>query len=207
MSVVLLKQHGLRFGAPGASAVHLCVDMQRMFAEGSRWAMPWMSRVLPQVVTLADAQPERLCFTRFIPLRHAAEGRGTWRRYYERWPDMTRDELAGEMLDLVPPLDRYAPPAPVIDKHVYGPWQTTPLADQLAAAGKDTLIISGGETEVCVLATVLGAIDLGFRVIIAVDALCSSSDQTHDAIMAVYHNRFGSQVETSTVAELVDCWC
>ena len=61
-----------------------------------------------------------------------------------------------------------------------------------------TVIITGGETDVCVLATMLGAIDWGFRVILVTDALCSSADKTHDAMMDVYMNRFGEQVETVT---------
>jgi nicotinamidase-related amidase len=52
----------------------------------------------------------------------------------------------------------------------------------------DTLIISGGETDVCVLATVLAAVDRGYRVIIVEDALCSSSDQTHDALLRFMRN-------------------
>lgn len=53
------------------------------------------------------------------------------------------------------------------------------------------LIISGSETYVCVAATVLGAVDLGYRVILARDAVCSSSDAGHDALLKVYHQRFG----------------
>jgi nicotinamidase-related amidase len=57
---------------------------------------------------------------------------------------------------------------------------------------------------VCVLATVLGAIDLGYRVIIATDAICSSADPTHDAMLQVYHSRFGMQVETAETAEILE---
>ena len=52
----------------------------------------------------------------------------------------------------------------------------------------------------------LGAIDWGFRVILVTDALCSSADETHDAMMNVYMNRFGEQVETVTTATLLESW-
>jgi hypothetical protein len=42
----------------------------------------------------------------------------------------------------------------------------------------------------------LGAIDWSFRVILVTVALCSSADDTHDAMMNVYLNRFGERVET-----------
>jgi nicotinamidase-related amidase len=58
----------------------------------------------------------------------------------------------------------------------------------------------------CVLATMLGAIDWGFRVILVTDALCSSADETHDAMMDIYLNRFGEQVETVTTDTLLESW-
>ena len=52
----------------------------------------------------------------------------------------------------------------------------------------------------------LGAIDWGFRVILVTDALCSSADETHDAMMNVCMNRFGQQVEAVTMQTLLDSW-
>jgi nicotinamidase-related amidase len=67
-------------------------------------------------------------------------------------------------------------------------------------------VISGGETDVCVLATVLGAVDAGFRVIVATDALCSSVNDTHDAIIDFYQERLQEQIEASEVAEIIENW-
>ena len=55
-------------------AVHLCVDMQRMFAEGTEWNMPWLERVLPNIASITSAHPERTIFTRFIRARDPAKG-------------------------------------------------------------------------------------------------------------------------------------
>jgi nicotinamidase-related amidase len=109
------------------------------------------------------------------------------------------------MIGLVPDLAKFVPPARTYDKHVYSPWTGTDLHQQLRGAGIDTVIITGGETDVCVLATMLGAIDWGFLSFVT-DALCNSADETHDAMMNVYMNRFGEQGETVTTQTLLDSW-
>jgi nicotinamidase-related amidase len=68
------------------------------------------------------------------------------------------------------------------------------------------LIISGSETDVCVLATVLGAVDLGYRVIVVRDAVCGSSDERHNILMRLYHTRFGKQIETADAETIVSRW-
>ena len=200
------KSDELRHGAPGETAVHLCVDMQRMFAEATEWQMPWLERVLPNIVSITSAHPERTIFTRFVPARKPGLGAGMWRHYYKRWRSMTIDELGPEMIDLVPDLAKYVSPARTLDKHVYSPWTGSDLHLQLRNAGIDTVITTGGETDVCVLSTMLGAIDWGFRVILVTDALCSSAEETHDAMMNVYTNRFVEQVETVTTDTLLESW-
>ncbi|MES2033099.1 MAG: cysteine hydrolase [Pseudomonadota bacterium] len=197
---------GLRHGALSATTAHLCVDMQRMFAEDTNWRTPWMRRVLPQVVQLCEKRPAETWFTRFIPVQSPGDGRGTWRRYYQRWSEMTLDLLGAEMVGLLPELELFVPPARVIDKHAYSPWFDRRLQDQLSAREVDTLVISGGETDICVLATVLGAIDHGYRVVVATDALCSSANKTHEATLDIYNDRFGQQLETASVAEIIEAW-
>ena len=56
------------------------------------------------------------------------------------------------------------------------------------------------------LATVIGAVDWGFSVILVTDALCSSADETHDSMMNIYMNRFGQQVECVTTETLLGSW-
>jgi nicotinamidase-related amidase len=196
----------LTFGPLGPRCVHLCVDMQRLFAEDTEWKTPWMQRVLPEVRRIVEAHAPETIFTRFIPAERPGNGHGTWRRYYERWASMTLERLGRDMVELVPELARYAPPAEILDKRVYSPWTETDLEARLQHRGVDTLLVTGAETDVCVLGTVLGAVDRGFRVVLASDALCSSSDATHDALLTVYHMRYGQQVEVATTAEILRDW-
>ena len=197
---------GLQHGSVGENCVHLCVDMQRLFAEKTDWFTPWMERVLPNARRIAEAHPDRTIFTRFIPAQKPGEGEGTWRRYYERWASVTIERLGAEMVELVPDLARLVPPAEVLDKRVYSPWLDNDLHERLRRRRTDTLVVTGGETDVCVLGAVLGAVDRGYRVLVVTDALCSSSDETHDAMLTLYHNRYGQQVETVTADEVLQIW-
>jgi len=189
-----------------ASAVHLCVDMQRLFAEDTPWQTPWMRRVLPVVERLCAHRPKRNWFTRFMPPSRVEDAEPGWRAYWEKWEEITLDRLGTEMAELMPELTRFVPPGRVFDKPVYAPWWDGRLRQTLMDEGADTLVISGGETDVCVLATVLGAVDLGFRVVVATDALCSSTDEVHDAVMRLYADRFGIQIETASADAILKAW-
>src|SRR5205085_4896205 len=194
----------LRFGPLGERTVHLCVDMQNLFAEDTPWNTPWMKRVLPVVTRIAERHPEQTVFTRFIPARHPDELPGSWRRFYRRWADLTLERIDPRLLELVPALRRLSPPATVVDKRVYSPFAEPALPQLLRERHVDALVITGAETDVCVLAAVIDAVDRGYRVVLAEDAICSSSDQTHDALMTLYQNRFSQQIETAETDAILE---
>ena len=191
---------------PIKNAVHLCVDMQRIFACGGMWETPWMERVLPGIVATAEMNPSRNVFTRFITPRSADERPGRWRQYFKRWERATRDHLAPEQLDLIEPFARMVPPGHVLDKPGYSAFAGTDLAARLREKAVDTVIVTGAETDVCVLSTVLSAVELGFRTVVVEDALCSSSDQGHDALMTIYRSRFTEQIDLVQLSRLPDLW-
>ncbi|MEA3533463.1 cysteine hydrolase [Rhizobium sp. CC-YZS058] len=178
--------------------------MQRMFSEDTPWHVPWMARVSPEVLELAERHAGRTIFTRFIPPERAADAGGLWRSYYEKWWMMTGEHLPAEMRALMPSLARLAPPALVFDKPTYSPWVGSRLHTLLQQQAVRTLVVTGGETDVCVLATVLGAIDLGYRVILLGDAVCSGADDTHDASLSLLQSRFSMQVEVMTTHDFLD---
>lgn len=187
-------------------AAHLCVDMQNIFARGGLWETPWMEKVLPAIEQVASRFCRRTIFSRFITPLHPEEMPGQWQRYFRRWERATRSQLHGSELDLVPALARYVPPARVIDKPVYSAFARSGLRELLIAEDVGTVVVTGAETDVCVLATVLSAVDIGFRVVLVEDALCSSSDAGHDALMTMYRTRFHEQIDLVKAQELFERW-
>jgi nicotinamidase-related amidase len=189
-----------------SDAVHLCIDMQNIFAPGGLWATPWMERVLPTIASIVERHQDRTIFTRFITPQDPEDRPGQWQSYFRRWDQATRRHLTPSALELVPALNRFVPPAAVIDKPAYSAFSNPGLASLLVEKKVGTVVISGAETDVCVLSTVLSAVDLGFRIVIVEDALCSSSDIGHDALMTMYRTRFHGQVDLLTAEELAEFW-
>jgi nicotinamidase-related amidase len=112
---------------PVTNAVHLCIDMQNIFARGGVWETPWMERVLPTIVDYGTND--------IHALYHAAPGGGP----------------AGQM----------APLFHQMEKPGYSAFTRSALPSFLQEKNVSTVIVSGAETDVCVLSTVLDAVDLG----------------------------------------------
>ena len=127
-------------------------------------------------------------------------------RHYEKWRDVTRDHIDPALLELVPTLACSVPPATVIDKTRYSAFVGTQLHPVLQERSARGLIITGSEMDVCVLASVLDAVDLGYRVIVVRDGVCSSSDEGHDALMKLYHRRYSLQIETADAETVLRRW-
>jgi nicotinamidase-related amidase len=180
--------------------------MQRLFIAGGPWPTPWMPRVVPTVERLVGHAPERTIFTRFIPPVTPDDAGGMWRTYYAKWPLATRSALDPSLLRLLPELESFVPPADVFDKSVYSAFATGALHAHLKQRHIDTLIVTGSETDVCVLATVLAAVDYGYRTIVVEDGICSSSDEAHEASLRLYSQRFNVQVELAEAGELIEIW-
>jgi nicotinamidase-related amidase len=196
----------LPYGPLGARTAHLCIDMQNLFAEETPWHTPWMDRVLPAVLQIARGHAAATILTRFVPPRAPDEMAGSWRRYYERWRELTLEYIDVRLLELVPPLAALAPPALILDKRSYSPFSSPEFRRALIDRQIDSIVITGAETDVCVLAAVLGAVDCGYRVVIASDAICSGNDLTHDALMQLYCRRFSEQIELADTDTILSCW-
>ncbi len=185
---------------------HLCLDMQNIFMPGGLWATPWMPNVIPVVSEIADRHAARTIFTRFITPESEKEVMGQWTKYYSHWPEALRPQLPKDALCLVAELARHIPPARVIDKMHFSAFAGSSLMSTLTEISTDALVVTGAETDVCVLATILHAVDLGLRVIVVQDAICSSSDEGHDALMKVFHGRYTHQIETAVAEEVLSVW-
>jgi nicotinamidase-related amidase len=187
-------------------AMHVVIDMQRLFADHPEWGIKDIGRIRAQVLRLAEKKPGRTFWTRFIPAENAAAAPGSWRRYYERWPTATLEGGGRDYVELVPEHRRLAGTAAVFDKPGFSAFTNYGFVVALRAAEVDTLILSGAETDVCVWATALDAIDAGLFVILARDAMTSGSFEAHAATLDVIAPRFAPQLMLMDGATLDAAW-
>jgi nicotinamidase-related amidase len=185
----------------GRDAVHLCIDMQRIFAEATEWHTPSMAAVTPNILRLAAALPT--LWSRFTVPETPAAATGQWQRYYERWSMFTGERMDPGLVDLVPELAAVANAADIYDKPTYSLFETPAFVERLARDGVRTLVLTGVETDVCVLATLFAAVDRGFRVVAVSDALTSSDPASHAAIMELLLPRMPDQVEIAGTDEVL----
>ncbi|UVK49570.1 cysteine hydrolase (plasmid) [Mesorhizobium sp. AR07] len=191
----------------GRNAVHLCIDMQRLFAESTDWHTPTLADIVPNVTRILEAKAGHTIFARFTVPDTPETAQGAWRSYYRRWLGIT--EAASKdpgLIDLVEPFATLARGEEILDKPTYSMFGVAELQERLAARNIDTLIITGVETDICVLATVFDAVDRGYRVIVVEDAVTSSSLESHQAVMDLLLPRVPEQIALASTATLIAGW-
>jgi len=196
----------LPFGPLDGRTAHLCIDMQRLFLEPGPWYAPAGLEIIPAIRRLLGHAPDRAIFTRFITAARPAAAEGAWRRYYSHWHAVTRDELGEDALELHPDLAPFATDGRVFDKTTHDAFDDDAFDKRIDTLAPGALVLSGLETDVCVLATAMSAIDLGYRTVIATDAVASSVAESHRACLDHVYPRFDQQIELATVEEILAAW-
>lgn len=173
------------------------VDMQRLFVEpGGPWHAPDAAILIPTIKTLMGAA-EHTVFTRFVTPQTPEMAVGAWQPYYRHWRAVLADALPDGAIDVVALLN--VPGATTIDKTTYGAF----APDFAAAVEGAPLVVCGVETDVCVLSTVLSAVDRGHRVVVATDGVASSDRAGHEAALLIMARRFDQQIEMAPTADIL----
>ena len=94
----------------------------------------------------------------------------------------------------------------IVEGAAHGLGQVAEFARHVAAEAPGALVHSGVETDVCVLATAMSAVDLGYRTVIATDAVASSVSESHDACLAHVYPRYDQQIELADVSAVLAAW-
>jgi len=80
----------------------------------------------------------------------------------------------------------------------------TPLAAMLAAHGADTVIVCGASTSGCVRATVVDALQNGYRVLVPREAVADRASGPHDAALFDIDAKYGDVVAVDDALALLE---
>jgi nicotinamidase-related amidase len=171
-------------------AALLVVDLQKGFA-GLQAAHP-MKDVVENAVTLLDAFRSRGLPVVLINVDGRAPGRS------ER--PLSTQALPAGWTELLPELNRQ-PDDHVVTKRTWGAFTNTDLETHLRGRGVTQVVVGGVSTSAGVESTARQAHELGFNVVLAIDAMTDlNADAHHNSVTQIFP-RLG---ETGTTRDILD---
>jgi ureidoacrylate peracid hydrolase len=202
---------------PGATAL-LVVDMQRGFLDpGAAMEVPPARTIVPTVAGLIAAfrrQHLPVVFSQFVyspavPLLvgdlHPEHRPATPGAPVGFGRPSSACLLGDSSVDVVPALAP-APGEPTIRKHWYDAFAGTPLDGALRARGVRALVVTGTMTDICVLATVIGAFNREYRVTVVEDGVATLWPEIQQATVDIIRRAYGRVVPAKVVTGEISGW-
>jgi nicotinamidase-related amidase len=101
---------------------------------------------------------------------------------------------------------RPAPGELVVRKRWYDGFAGTPLDGALRARGVTSLVVTGTMTDICVLATVIGAFNREYRVTVVEDGVATLWPEIQRATLDIIGRAYGRVVTAKEISDEVSRW-
>ena len=202
---------------PGRTAL-LVVDMQRGFLDpGEAMEVPTARETVPVIRALLELfRRKRLpvAFTEFTyseaaPLlvgrlhpEHRSAPPGAPRGFGRPSSSCLEGTPSADTVDALRP----APGELVVRKRWYDGFAGTPLDGALRARGVTSLVVTGTMTDICVLATVIGAFNREYRVSVVEDGVSTLWPPIQRATLDIVGRAYGRVVSSTEVVDTVSTW-
>lgn len=177
----------------GLNRVLLVVEAQEVFLRVNDWHIPSFSGIIENISLLAKFFGGSTLFSKHVP--PATTANGTWNDFYKNWNYIGSDAT---VWDIATPLSGLQGTEFV--KATYSCFGSPDFLNLISNTSH--LVIAGVETDCCVMATVLDAIDLGISITVVTDAITSPSKIAHDGALEFF-KRVPLQVLTATTEEIL----
>lgn len=93
-----------------------------------------------------------------------------------------------------------------VRKHWYDAFAGTPLDGALRARGVRTLVVTGTMTDICVLATVVGAFNREYRLTVVEDGVATLWPDIQRATLDILRRAYARVVPAEAVADAIAAW-
>jgi len=188
----------------------LVIDIQNDFfsPEGALYAAGGVSAALEAILpslsnflNQARSLSVRVAFTQHV---HDPEARSDLaKRLHHLRYESQGFPVAGSWGARFCPTIEPEPCEPVILKHQYSAFSAPALAELVATAQSEAIVIVGGLTNVCVESTARAAEERGLAAVVVADCVASNDFELHRASLKNIENYFGW---VCTSNELLDAW-
>jgi ureidoacrylate peracid hydrolase len=202
---------------PGRTAL-LVIDMQRGFLDpGAAMEVPEARAIVPTVAGLVALFRERglpVAFSQFVyspaaPLlvgdlhpEHRPAVPGAPRGFGHPSSSCLEGDPSVEVVpELIP-----GPGELAVRKHWYDAFAGTALDGVLRAQGVRSLVVTGTMTDICVLATVVGAFNREYRVTLVEDGVATLWPDIQRATLDIVRRAYGRVVPAKAVADEIAAW-
>lgn len=196
----------------------LVIDMQRGFLDpGEAMEVPPAREIIPRLQALLTLFREKrlpVVFTEFVYSQTVPLLVGELHPEHKRaLPGGPRgfgvpsssclkgEENAKTVSDLSPRPDEL-----VIEKHWYDAFNGTPLDGALRARGVTSLVLTGTMTDICVLASVVGAFNREYRLVVVQDAVATLWPEIQRATLDIFRRAFARVASAKEVADEMAAW-
>ncbi len=174
------------------NSVLLVIDMQKIFAPGYEWYTPGIEDAEKNIHRLCEKYKNRI-FTRHVASENPI---GTWKSYNEEFAHINSNT---ECLDL---LDSFVNTEKIeFDKITYSAFNSGEALQYIKDQGYTEIILTGVQTEFCVLSSLMRAIDEGFFVTFVSDACAGSAEIFNESVSSLIR-LVPFQARVKTVDEL-----
>jgi ureidoacrylate peracid hydrolase len=202
---------------PGRTAL-LVVDMQRGFLDpGEALEVPAARDIVPTLQALLACFRSKglpVIFTEFVYSERIPLLVGELHPEHKPAPPAARTGFglpSSNCLEGSPSASTVVALAPgpgelVVRKHWYDAFAGTPLDGALRARGVTSLVLAGTLTDICVLATVVGAFNREYRITVVEDGVATLWPQIQRATLDIIGRAYGRVVSSKEIIDQVTAW-
>ncbi len=152
---------------------------------------------MPVIYTKFIAGPKKTLLWNWSP--QIEQVNACMRRFKRYYPDVDKELDCTDIIDEIYPLeDDY-----IVEKYGYSSFHNSNLLDVLYSLDKDTIIVTGTVTQICVEDTVHEAFHNRLHVLVASDAVSSFSKELHDAALSNIDMKYGKVMHSRDIMKML----
>lgn len=194
---------GQRAGGVGRRPALVIVDINNGFTDPASPLVCDLDETVEAIRQLLDASRRAELPVAFTTVSYGEGDKVTAKAFIDKVPVLLTLEAGTRWVEID---ERIAPRPnePVLNKLFASAFYGTALASMLASHGCDSVIVTGASTSGCVRATVVDALQHGYRPVVPREAVGDRNPAAHDAALYDIDLKYGDVVPLAECLEALE---